>query len=93
TTRSSLLATDPLPPLNRVYATLIQEERVKVIARSKEERTEIVGLVVKTGGRTRGRGYPDWWGDRPRHDTKGVTRVKGQQSQGRGRGMGVRANA
>ncbi|GAU34891.1 hypothetical protein TSUD_144220 [Trifolium subterraneum] len=115
TTRSSLLATDPLPSLNRVYATLIQEERVKTIARSKEERIEIVGLTVKTGGRMRERGdpkdkacsnckqsgheatgcfqligYPDWWGDRPRHEAKGVARVKGQQqSQGRGRGMEV----
>jgi hypothetical protein len=119
TTRSNLIATDPLPSLNRVYVTLIQEERVKAIARSKEERTEVVGLAVKTSGRTRGRGdpkdklcsncnqpghevagcfqligYPDWWGDMPRHEGKGVARVKGQQqSQGRGRGMGVRANA
>lgn len=57
TTRSSLLATDPLPSLNRVYATLIQEERVKAISRTKEERTEIVGLTnVQTGGKARGRG-------------------------------------
>jgi hypothetical protein len=125
TTRSSLLATDPLPPLNRVYATLIQEERVKAVSRIKEERIEIVGLAVQTGGRARGRGdtkdkntacsncnrtghdttgcfeiigYPDWWGDRPRHETKVVARMKGQQqgrstNSGRGRGMCVRANA
>ncbi|CAJ2634039.1 unnamed protein product [Trifolium pratense] len=125
TTRSSLLATDPLPPLNRVYATLVQEQRVKAVSRSKEERTEIVGLAVQTSGRARGRtdtkdkgtvcsncnltghdtmgcfeiiGYPDWWGDRPRHGTKAVARMKGQQqgrsaSSGRGKGMGVRANA
>ena len=123
TVRSNLLATDPLPSLNRVYSILIQEERVKAIVRTKEEKTEIVGLAVQTGGGMRGRentkdkgivcsncnrtghdtmscfqlvGYPDWWGDRPRHEGKGVARVKGQQ-QGRGtnsgRGRGVRANA
>lgn len=124
TTRSSLLVTDPLPLLNRVYANLIQEERVKAISRTKEERTEIVSLAVQTGGRARGRGdtkdkgivcsnwnrtghdtmgcfqivgYPDWWGDRPRHETKAVARMKGQQqgrcaNSGRGRGMGVQAN-
>ncbi|KAK3017878.1 hypothetical protein RJ639_004174 [Escallonia herrerae] len=37
TVRSNLLAQDPLPNLNRVYSTLIQEERVKTIAREKEE--------------------------------------------------------
>ncbi|GAU48759.1 hypothetical protein TSUD_281100 [Trifolium subterraneum] len=51
TTRSSLLATDPLPPLNRVYATLVQEERVKAVSRTKEERTKIVGLAVQTDKR------------------------------------------
>ena len=123
TVRSNLLATDPLPSLNRVYSILIQEERVKAIVRTKEERIEIVGWAVQTGGGMRERentkdkgivcsncnrtghdtmscfqlvGYPDWWGDRPRHEGKGVARVKGQQ-QGRGtnsgRGRGVRANA
>jgi hypothetical protein len=79
---------------------------VKAISRTKEERTEIVGLAVQTGGRARGRGdakdkgivcsncnrtghdsmgcfqivgYPDWWGDRPRHETKAVAQMKGQQ--------------
>jgi len=32
TVRSNLLATEPLPTLNRVYSTLIQEQRVKDIA-------------------------------------------------------------
>lgn len=126
TVRSNLLATDPLPSLNRIYATLIQEERVKSIARTKEERGEVVGLAVQTAGRARGRGdmkeknavcsycnrtghdalscfqvvgYPDWWGDRPRNETKmGAGRGKGQQqtrgsNQGRGRSTIIRANA
>jgi hypothetical protein len=126
TVRSNLLATDPLPSLNKMYATLIQEERVKSISRTKEERGEIVGLAVQTGGRARGRGnmkekdsvcshcnqpghdvagcfqivgYPDWWGDRPRYETKtGGGRGKGQQqtrgtNQGHGKSTFVRANA
>ena len=56
TVRSNLLATNPLPSLNRVYATLIQEKRVKEISRTKEERGEVNGLTVQIGGRTRGRG-------------------------------------
>ncbi|XP_017415208.2 uncharacterized protein LOC108326303 isoform X5 [Vigna angularis] len=48
TTRSNVLATDPLPSLNRVYATMVQEERVRTITRSKEERGMIVGMVVQT---------------------------------------------
>lgn len=56
TVRSNLLATNPLPSFNRVYATLIQEKCVKGISRTKEERGEVVGLAVQIGGRTRGRG-------------------------------------
>ena len=48
TTRSNLLATDPLPPLNRVYATMVQEERVKTVARAAEERREVVALAAQT---------------------------------------------
>ena len=57
--RSNLLATDPLPSLNRVYSTLIQEERVRTITRGREERGEVMGLSVQTAGRgVRGRGDP-----------------------------------
>ena len=56
TTRSNVLATDPLPPLNRVYATMVQEERMKLIAKSKEERGMVVGLAVQTGYKPKGRG-------------------------------------
>jgi hypothetical protein len=57
--RSNLLATDPLPSLNRVYSTLIQEERVRTITRGREERSEVMGLAVQTIGRgARGRGNP-----------------------------------
>lgn len=54
TVRSNLLATDPLPTLNRVYATLVQEERVRTISRGKEERGEVVGFSAQARGRTKG---------------------------------------
>lgn len=56
TVRSSLLATEPLPTLNRVYSTLIQEERVKDMARTKDEREDIMALTTHTNFKTKGRG-------------------------------------
>lgn len=50
TTRSSLLATDPLPSLNRVYATLVQEERVKAISARKKEQRLLVLLCRPVEG-------------------------------------------
>jgi len=38
TVRLSILATDPLPSLNHVYIMLIQEERMKTITKSVDER-------------------------------------------------------
>ncbi|XP_057418047.1 uncharacterized protein LOC130712224 [Lotus japonicus] len=58
TVRSNVLAVDPLPSLNRVYATLVQEERMKTITRSKEERGEVMGHVVQAGLKTKGRPDP-----------------------------------
>jgi hypothetical protein len=54
TVRSNLLATDPLPKLNKVYATLVQEERVRAISRGKEERGEVVGFSAQVRGRSKG---------------------------------------
>ncbi|WVZ23544.1 hypothetical protein V8G54_002088 [Vigna mungo] len=54
TVRSSLLTSDPLPSLNRVYSIIIQEERVRMITRAQEERGEIVGLAAHAKGRNRG---------------------------------------
>lgn len=36
TTQSNVLATNPLLSLNRVYATMVQEERVRTITKSEE---------------------------------------------------------
>lgn len=53
--RSNLLATEPLPTLNKVYLALIQEERMKIITSKREER-EVIGLAVQTNTRLKGRG-------------------------------------
>jgi len=46
TVRSNILAQDPLPNLNKVYSTLIQEERVKTIARERDERGDVMALAI-----------------------------------------------
>ncbi|KAK3008446.1 hypothetical protein RJ639_014444 [Escallonia herrerae] len=56
TVRSNLLTQDPLPNLNRVYSTLIQEERVKTIAHEKEERGEAMAFAVQNTAAYRTRG-------------------------------------
>ena len=48
TVRSNLLATEPLPSLNRVYSTLVQEERVKNMARSKDNHGELMAFAAQT---------------------------------------------
>ena len=52
---SNLLASKPLPPLNSMYLTLIQEERMKSITRTKEDRGETMGLAVQAGNKMKGR--------------------------------------
>jgi len=104
TVRSSILAIDPLPSLNNVYTILIQEERVKMITKSMDERGLVLGLVAQVGNKASGRGerivtcskcgknghdvkeclqivgYPEWWGDRPRHEGRGAERGSRRQA-------------
>lgn len=47
--RSNILSTDPLPPLNRAYSLVVQEERVQTITRGKEGRGEPVAFAVQGG--------------------------------------------
>ena len=54
--RLNLLATEPLPSLNRVYSTLIQEERVKDMARTKDEHGEFVALAAQAIFNSKGQG-------------------------------------
>ena len=53
TVRSNLLAQDPLPNLNRLYSTLVQEERVRIISRGKEERDEVMSFAVQAEFKSR----------------------------------------
>ncbi|KAF9677048.1 hypothetical protein SADUNF_Sadunf08G0067100 [Salix dunnii] len=97
--------------INKAYSILIQEERVKMIARGRDDQREVMALAARTrprmfdpnrtrepDGRDRGnmfcdhckkvgheattcfelKGYPEWWGERPRSD--------GRHGSGRGRG-------
>nr|GEX78424.1 hypothetical protein [Tanacetum cinerariifolium]GEX78428.1 hypothetical protein [Tanacetum cinerariifolium] len=54
--RSNLLAQDPLPNLNKIYSTLVQEECVKTVVSAKEKRGEVMSFVVNTVPRSYGRG-------------------------------------
>ena len=47
TVRSHLLATDPLPSLNRAYSIAMQEERVRTMARDVDERRDVMALVAQ----------------------------------------------
>ena len=51
TVRSNILSTDPLPNLNRVYAMVVQQERVRTMTRTKEERGNPISFAVQVGGR------------------------------------------
>ncbi|XP_019442216.1 PREDICTED: uncharacterized protein LOC109346932 [Lupinus angustifolius] len=83
TVRSNLLAADPLPSLNMVYSTLIQEERMKTITRAKEERGDIVGFAVQIGAKSREREDTKDKGDvcshcnRSGHDTRNCFQLIG----------------
>jgi len=51
---SNLLATDPMPSLNKMYYILVQEERLRTITWNKEERTGVMALAAQTGARMKG---------------------------------------
>jgi len=55
TARLNLLATDPLPSLNRIYSTLVQEERLRSMARAVDEHRDVMALMVQTLARGKGR--------------------------------------
>jgi hypothetical protein len=55
TVRSNLLATDPMPSLNKMYSILVQEERMRIITRGKEEKSEVMALSVQANTRIKGR--------------------------------------
>ncbi|KAF7810347.1 retroelement pol polyprotein-like [Senna tora] len=47
TVRSSILAQESLPSVHKVYSILVQEERVKNITRTKEDRVEVMALAAQ----------------------------------------------
>jgi hypothetical protein len=49
TVRSNVLSLDPLPNLNRAYQMVVQEERVGMMTRGKEERGDPIAFAVKSG--------------------------------------------
>lgn len=53
--RSNILAQDPLPSLNRAYQLVVQDERVRAASAVPDEKLEVVGFAVRTGGRGRGK--------------------------------------
>ncbi|CAH9137923.1 unnamed protein product [Cuscuta epithymum] len=55
-TRSQLLTQPDLPTLNRAYQQMVQEERVRGIVQTQEEKPEVMGFAVRTEGKGAGRG-------------------------------------
>ncbi|CAM9000628.1 unnamed protein product [Rhodiola kirilowii] len=47
TLRSNLMALDPMPPLNRVYALAIQEERLKMVVLSLDSSSDTMALAAR----------------------------------------------
>ncbi|KAK9669413.1 hypothetical protein RND81_13G127800 [Saponaria officinalis] len=52
---STLLSQDPLPSLNRAFQQAVQEERVRGISSSKDEKPNVLGFAIRTEGCGRGR--------------------------------------
>ncbi|KAF7839695.1 retrovirus-related Pol polyprotein from transposon TNT 1-94 [Senna tora] len=48
TVPSTVLAQDPPPGVNKVYSILVQEERVKTMARAKDDQVEVMALATRT---------------------------------------------
>ena len=97
TVRSSILALDPLPTLEKIYAMVTQEERHCSMARGAD-RVEITVFAVKIekpGGQKNKSGSCTYCG-KTRHDVADCFQLKGypdwwlarQMGRGRGRGCG-----
>ncbi|KAA8515037.1 hypothetical protein F0562_018177 [Nyssa sinensis] len=78
TVRSNILSIEPLPNLNRVYVMVVQQERVRTMTRTREERGNPMSFAVQAG-------YPEWWGNRSRATTTG-------RGSGQKRGIGGGCN-
>ncbi|KAK3406459.1 hypothetical protein EUGRSUZ_K02658 [Eucalyptus grandis] len=47
---ANILSTEPLPNLNRVYAMVVQQERVRTMTRTKDERGNPMSFAIRAGG-------------------------------------------
>lgn len=71
TVRSNLLAQDPLPTLNKVYATLIQEEQLCTVTRTAEDRGEVMAFAVQSNFKRKEKGGMCSHCNRTGHDSDG----------------------
>ncbi|KAI5444135.1 hypothetical protein KIW84_012665 [Lathyrus oleraceus] len=77
TVRSNLLAQDPLPTLNKVYATLVQEERLREITRVTEERGEAMAFAVHSNFKHKQKGRLCSHCNQTGHDSEGCFQIIG----------------
>ncbi|XP_057984651.1 uncharacterized protein LOC131169439 [Hevea brasiliensis] len=59
TVRSNILSTEPLPNLNHAYAMVVQQERMRTMTRTKEERGNPMSFAIRAGSRNSGGGGKD----------------------------------
>ena len=77
TVRSNLLAQDPLPTLNKVYATLVQEERLRGITRVTEEHGEAMAFAVHSNFKHKEKGRLCSHCNQTGHDSEGCFQLIG----------------
>ncbi|KAI5402106.1 hypothetical protein KIW84_066538 [Lathyrus oleraceus] len=102
TVRSNLLAQDPLPTLNKVYATPVQEERLREITRVTEERGEAMAFAVHSNFKHKEKGRLCSHRNQTGHDSEGCFQLIGYPEwwgdrprgpmKGSGRGKPERSN-
>lgn len=75
--RSNLLAQDPLPTLNKLYATLVQEERLCEITRVTEERGEAMAFAIHSNFKHKEKGRLCSHCNQTGHDSEGCFQLIG----------------
>ncbi|KAK1365136.1 hypothetical protein POM88_040697 [Heracleum sosnowskyi] len=104
--RSTLLAADDVGGINKIYSSLIREERLRMGTKPNSERTDVMSFAVQSGGGNMSRNEPrleskeasQWWPDRSKAPGRGSGRGRGSQRsapftrQGRGSFNAPRAN-
>ncbi|XP_058006752.1 uncharacterized protein LOC131169099 [Hevea brasiliensis] len=83
TVRSNILSTEPLPNLNRAYAMVVQQERVRTMTQTKEERGN------RPRGTSAGRGGGQKCGNGAGRSKGGVACANSTQATGVDGGHGI----